>query len=173
MQPCSFPHPTPPSQEDEKNWGRSRGGQEGGSKAWDGKWTKLAADSRQTKGGRSSQKSHKDIWGVGSLSSRRDERRKEVRGGLLRVKETMFGLGSPCITNSSNLKDYSGTICMSCSCILPEVPVTLHHHTWVLFLLPLPYCRAISRRPAFSICQSSPFLHQQHYYDHPLTATQP
>lgn len=45
----------------------------------------------------------------------------------------MFGLGSPCVTNSSNLEDYSGTICMSCSCIPSKVPVTLHHRTGVLF----------------------------------------
>lgn len=54
------------------------------------------------------------------MSSRGDERRKEVHGGLLRVEETMFGLGSPCVTNSSNLEDYSGTICMSCLASLPR-----------------------------------------------------
>lgn len=40
---------------------------------WDSKWTELAADSRQTSGGASLQKSHKDVLGVGSLSSRGDK----------------------------------------------------------------------------------------------------
>jgi len=59
---------------------------------WGSKWTKLAANPRETKGGGSSQKSHKDVWGVGILSSRGDKKRKKVYGGLLgRRNHVWFG----------------------------------------------------------------------------------
>lgn len=80
----------------EKKLGQIQRREKCGSRGWNSKWPELAADPKQNsfqnsklfKISRSkiisSQKSsHNEVWGVGSLSSRGDTRRKNISGRLL------------------------------------------------------------------------------------------
>lgn len=80
------------------------------------------------KDGSSQKKSHKDICSIGREKNKRSPWR------ATKNNETMSGLGNPCITNDSSLRDYSGTLCISCFYILPKVPIAIHHPTEVRFL---------------------------------------